>query len=109
MGVATAAHFGDDAYVLSWPSVESGALPLEGGVAVAFHKQIAAAANPEEKRRELEDQLRAARSPFARAESFSVHEMIDPRETRPMLCRWIELIQPRLQTLLGPVKFGIRP
>ena len=33
-GVATAAHYGQNAYVLAWPSVESGALPLEGGVAV---------------------------------------------------------------------------
>ena len=53
-GVATAAHFGDNAYVLSWPSVESGALPLEGGVAVAFHREIAAAEDPEAKRKEIE-------------------------------------------------------
>ena len=26
-GVAQAAHYGPDAYVLAWPSVESGALP----------------------------------------------------------------------------------
>ncbi len=108
-GVATAAHYGDEAYVLSWPSVESGALPLEGGVAVAFHREIAAAADPDTKRKELEDQLRGNRSPFARAESFSVHELIDPRETRPMLCRWIDWIQPKLEVLTGPVRFGIRP
>lgn len=63
-GVATAAHYGQNAYVLAWPSVESGALPLEGGVAVAFHREIAAAANPEAKRQEIEDRLRQARSPF---------------------------------------------
>ncbi|MFU8815759.1 MAG: acyl-CoA carboxylase subunit beta [Pseudomonadales bacterium] len=108
-GVATAAHYGDEAYVLAWPSVESGALPLEGGVAVAYHREIAAAADPDAKRRELEDALRANRSPFSRAESFSVHEIIDPRETRPSLCRWIDWIQPRLDTLTGPVRFGMRP
>ena len=54
-GVATAAHFGDEAYVLAWPSVESGALPLEGGVAVAFHREIAAAEDPGAKRREIEE------------------------------------------------------
>lgn len=108
-GVATAAHFGDEAYVLAWPSVESGALPLEGGVAVAFHREIAGAADPEAKRREIEERLRADRSPFARAESFSVHELIDPRETRPRLCRWVEWIQPQLDTLTGPVRFGMRP
>ena len=50
-GVATAAHYASNAYVLSWPSMESGALPLEGGVAVAFHREIAAAPDPEAKRR----------------------------------------------------------
>jgi acetyl-CoA carboxylase carboxyltransferase component len=34
-GVAAAAHFAPDAHVLAWPSAEGGALPVEGGVAVA--------------------------------------------------------------------------
>ncbi len=108
-GVATAAHYAPNAYVLAWPSVESGALPLEGGVAVAFHREIAAAQDPDAKRREYEEQLREGRSPFPRAESFAVHELIDPRETRPMLCEWIDWIQPQLETLVGPVRFGMRP
>jgi acetyl-CoA carboxylase carboxyltransferase component len=108
-GVATAAHYADDAYVISWPSMESGALPLEGGVAVAFHREIAAAEDPDAKRKELEDALRQNRSPFPQAESFAVHELIDPRETRPVLCRWIDWIQPQLDTLVGPVQFSIRP
>ena len=108
-GVATAAHYAPGNYVLAWPSVESGALPLEGGVAVAFHREIAAAENPEVKRRELEESIREARSPFPRAESFAVHELIDPRETRPTLCEWIDWIQPQLDNLVGPVRFGMRP
>ncbi|MCX2979450.1 propionyl-CoA carboxylase [Halieaceae bacterium IMCC14734] len=108
-GVATTAHFAPDNYVLSWPSVASGALPVEGGVAVAFRRVIAAADNPEQKRKELEDQLASARSPYPAAESFAVNDLIDPRETRPMLCQWVEDIQPRLQTLTTPVSFGFRP
>ena len=108
-GVATAAHYAPGNYVLAWPSVESGALPLEGGVAVAFRKEIADADNPDAKRREFEDKLREGRSPFPRAESFAVHELIDPRETRPMLCEWIDWIQPQLDSLIGPVRFGMRP
>lgn len=108
-GVATAAHYGEHAYVLAWPSVEGGALPLEGGVAVAFHREIAAADDPEKKRREIEDRLREARSPFPRAESFSVNEMIDPRETRPALCEWVDWIQPQLEQLTGEVHFPMRP
>lgn len=108
-GVATAAHYAPNAYVLAWPSVETGALPLEGGVAVAYHREIESAEDPVAKRAEIEERLRDARSPFPRAESFSVHELIDPRETRPILCNWIEWIQPQLDTLVGPVKFGMRP
>ncbi|MXW53213.1 MAG: propionyl-CoA carboxylase [Gammaproteobacteria bacterium] len=108
-GVATAAHYAPNAYVLAWPSVETGALPLEGGVAVAYHREIESAEDPIAKRAEIEERLRDARSPFPRAESFSVHELIDPRETRPILCNWIEWIQPQLDTLVGPVKFGMRP
>ena len=44
-------HFGNNPYVLAWPSSESGALPLEGGVAVAFAKEIASADNPDKKER----------------------------------------------------------
>ncbi|HZD26348.1 MAG TPA: carboxyl transferase domain-containing protein [Alphaproteobacteria bacterium] len=108
-GVAAAAHYGPDAFVLAWPSAEMGALPVEGGVAVAFRREIAAAADPEARRQELEDELAARLSPFPRAESFAVHELIDPRETRPALCDWIDWIGPRLEALRGPRRFSIRP
>ncbi|MEM6534639.1 MAG: carboxyl transferase domain-containing protein, partial [Pseudomonadota bacterium] len=108
-GVAQAAHYGPEAFVLAWPSAESGPLPVEGGVAVAFHREIAAAEDPDAKRRELEEMLAARQSPFPRAEAFSVHDLIDPAETRPMLCRWIDRIQPLLPPLLGPSSFSLRP
>jgi len=108
-GVAAAAHYGPDAYVLAWPSAELGALPVEGGVAVAFGREIAAHADPDARRAELEEQMAARLSPFPRAESFAFHELIDPRETRPALCDWVEWIQPRMQALKGPRSFGIRP
>jgi len=108
-GVAQAAHYGQDAYVLAWPSAEMGPLPVEGGVAVAYHREIAAAADPEAKRAELEKQLAAGQSPMPRSESFSLHDVIDPAETRSRLCNWIEWIQPILPSLLGPKSFPIRP
>ena len=85
-GVAAAAHFGPNAQVYSWPSAEGGALPIEGGVAVAFRREIEAAEDPDAKRRELEERLSRGRSPFPRAEAFGVHDLIDPRRTRPVLC-----------------------
>ena len=71
--------------------------------------QAAQAEDPDAKRRELEEMLAAKQSPFPRAEAFSVHELIDPRETRPMLCRWIDRIQPLLPPLLGPTALPYRP
>ena len=100
-GVAAAAHYGPNAHVLIWPSAESGALPIEGGVAVAFRREIAAAADPEKRRRELEEQLSKGKSPFPRAEWFSVHDLIDPRDTRPELCAWLEMCQPLLASRAG--------
>lgn len=108
-GVAGAAHFGPGGMVFAWPSAESGALPIEGGVAVAYRREIAEAADPEAKRREIEDRLAAQRSPYARAESFSVHDLIDPRRTRPVLCDWLDWIQPQLRDHRGSRAYTIRP
>jgi len=96
-GVAAAAHFGPQGHVLAWPSAESGALPIEGGVAVAFRREIEAADDPDARRSELEEAFAARRSPFPRAESFSVHDLIDPRETRSRLCRWLGHVWPLLR------------
>ncbi len=108
-GVAAAAHFGPEGTVFAWPSAESGALPIEGGVAVAFRREIDAAPDPAARRAELEEQLAAGRNPFARAEGFGVHDLLDPRETRPRLCEWLDVHAPLLESLRGPRSHGIRP
>jgi acetyl-CoA carboxylase carboxyltransferase component len=108
-GVAAAAHFGPEAYVLAWPSTETGALPVEGGVAVAFRREIAEAADPEARRAQLEAEFSKAKSPFARAEDFGVHDLIDPRRTRAALCAWLDLVYPLVDELLGPRAYTIRP
>jgi acetyl-CoA carboxylase carboxyltransferase component len=89
--------------------MEGGPLPLEGGVAVAFRREIESAPDPEAKRRELEEKMAARRSPFPRAESFGVHDLIDPRRTRSVLCDWLDWVQPRLREHTGPRSYTIRP
>ena len=108
-GVASAAHFAPNTYKLAWPSYEMGALPVEGGVAVAFHREIAKADNPEQKRRELEEKLLSERSPTPLMESFALHELIDPRDTRSKLCDWLDWVEPGLADLKGPTNWGYRP
>jgi acetyl-CoA carboxylase carboxyltransferase component len=109
MGLANYAHMPSNALVLAWPSAESGALPVEGGVALAFRHEINASADPAAKRLELEEHFAAQQSPFRRAEAFGVHDLIHPRETRGKLCDWIDLVQPLLKQQLGPPQFSYRP
>ncbi len=108
-GVAAAAHYGTDSYIIAWPSAEMGAVPAEGGVAVAFGREIAAAADPEARREELEKKMLMRQSASPRAESFSIHDLIDPRDTRALLCGWSDRVAPLLSDLTGPRRFGYRP
>ncbi|MEI6027492.1 MAG: carboxyl transferase domain-containing protein [Betaproteobacteria bacterium] len=95
---------------IAWPSAEWGSLPIEGGVVAAFRREIEAAPDPKAREAEIEAGLRANASPFRTAEAFGVEEIIDPRETRPILCRFIEAARGRMQTTLGPKpKAGVRP
>jgi methylmalonyl-CoA decarboxylase subunit alpha len=95
---------------LAWPSGEWGSLPVEGGVAAAFRREIQAADDPKAKEKELEEELRAYSSPFRTAEALAVEEIIDPRETRPLLCEYIAMAESRLKIGLGPrTKAGVAP
>lgn len=109
MGLGAYAHRPTGTYLLSWPSAESGALPVEGGVAIAFKREIEAAADPTAKRAELEEQFASLQSPFRQAEAFSVHDIIHPRETRARLVEWLAIVSPKLALELGPARFGYRP
>jgi acetyl-CoA carboxylase carboxyltransferase component len=94
----------------AWPSAEWGSLPVEGGVEAAYRREIAAAPDPEAKRQELEEKLAALRSPFRTAEAFGVEEIIDPRDTRPLLCHFVAIAYRLLATHLGPrTRTGMRP
>jgi acetyl-CoA carboxylase carboxyltransferase component len=95
---------------VAWPSAEFGSLPIEGGVAAAFKRDIQSAVDPAARQRELEEDLRTLASPFRTAEAFGVEDVIDPRETRAFLCRFIDAVQSRLKTDIGPkLKAGVRP
>ncbi len=91
-----------------WPSGEWGAIPVEGGVAAAYRRVIASAPDPEAKRRELEERLVGVRSPFRAGEGGDVTDMIDPRDTRPIICHFVKHMQPYLKRNAGP-KRSVRP
>jgi acetyl-CoA carboxylase carboxyltransferase component len=97
-GVGGATHRNDARHSLrvAWPSGSWGSLPLEGGIEAAYKRIIAEADDPEVKRAELLAQLQAVRSPFRTAESFLIEDIIDPADTRPVLCRWVRTAYHRL-------------
>ncbi|HJN93487.1 MAG TPA: carboxyl transferase domain-containing protein [Dehalococcoidia bacterium] len=91
-----------------WPSGEWGAIPIEGGVAAAYRRVIESADDPDAKRQELEERMVANRNPFKVAEAMEVLDIIDPRETRPLLCKFIQAAQPKLAQITGRTG-GVRP
>jgi acetyl-CoA carboxylase carboxyltransferase component len=74
----------------AWPSARWGSIPIEGGVAAAYRSDIAAAPDPDARREELEAYYHRIGSPFRTAEKFGILDIIDPRETRAILCDWVE-------------------
>ncbi len=110
-GVAGAGHGNADRLNLryAWPSADWGSLPIEGGVQAAYRRDIESSDDPGARRRELEDMLEQYRSPFRTAEAFGIEEIIDPRDTRPLLCEWVELAYEIIPSQLGPKSRTPRP
>jgi acetyl-CoA carboxylase carboxyltransferase component len=97
-------------FKIAWPSAQWGSLPVEGGVKAAYRREIEAATDPAQREKEIEEELRQLASPMRTAEAFAVEDLIDPRETRPYLCQFVDALQGRLATQLGPKpKYGVRP
>ncbi len=86
---------------VAWPSANWGSMHIEGGATAAYRREIEAAPDPEAKRQEIEDRLKALASPFRTAEAGNIEDIIDPRDTRPLLCDFIETAQGILRTQLG--------
>ena len=85
----------------AWVSGHWGSMHIEGGTSAAFRRVIESAADPEAKRRELEESFQRIASPFRTAEASGL-DLIDPRETRARLCDFVELAQGVIKTQLGP-------
>ena len=76
----------------------------------AYRREIESAPDPAQREREIEAELRLIGSPFRTAEAFAIEDLIDPRETRPYLCQFIDALQGRLRSQVGPkCKPGVRP
>src|SRR5665213_3376683 len=74
----------------AWPSARWGSVPIEGGVAAAYKREIEADDDPDGKREELEQFFHKVGSPLRTAERFGVVDVIEPAVTRSLLCDWVE-------------------
>ncbi|WP_042878646.1 acyl-CoA carboxylase subunit beta [Cupriavidus necator] len=108
-GVAAAGHqhMGRFNFRYAWPSANWGSLPIEGGLEVAYKAEIEGADDPVQKHAEIEQRVRSLTSPFRSAEAFVIEDIIDPRDTRTLLCEFANLAAPLRET--GISRFGIRP
>lgn len=108
-GIAAAGHQhqGRFAFRYAWPSAQWGSLPLEGGLEAAYRSEIEASPDPHAKRQEIEARLKRLSSPMRSAEAFNVEEIIDPRDTRCLLCEFANLAAPLRKP--GTTHFGYRP
>jgi acetyl-CoA carboxylase carboxyltransferase component len=108
-GVAGAANNKPGSYHLrvAWPSGDWGSLPIEGGIEVAYKAELAQSDAPDELLEDIKARLNRVRSPFRSAEFFEIEDIIDPRDTRSVLCRWVNLVQRTLRP--GRQAFTYRP
>ncbi|WP_411816279.1 acyl-CoA carboxylase subunit beta [Hyphococcus sp. DH-69] len=94
-GVAGAAMSDDTRfqYRFAWPSGDWGSLPMAGGLEVAYKSELEKADDPAAELQKIKSRLEKVSSPFRTAEQFLIEDIIDPRETRPLLCEFAQLAQ----------------
>lgn len=93
----------------AWPSGDWGSLPSRGGIEAAFRAHLDSVADRDAELDRLARRLDAVSSPFRTAEHFGVQDLIDPRDSRPLLCDWVQDAYRVLPEQTGRPSFGTRP
>ncbi len=73
-----------------WPAADVGGIPPEGGIEAAYKRQLAESADPAALRAEINARIESARGPIGPLNHFQIEEMVDPRDTRRLICEWAE-------------------
>jgi acetyl-CoA carboxylase carboxyltransferase component len=93
----------------AWPSGDWGSLPVRGGVEAAFRAHLQTAEDPAAEIERIRRALATLASPFRTVERFGVQDVIDPRDSRALLCDWVRNAYRVLPELTGRPSFGTRP
>jgi propionyl-CoA carboxylase beta chain len=84
-------------------------MQIEGAVDVAYRKEYEAAPNPAAQRQELIDGFYEKVNPLRAASGFGIDDVIDPADTRAVICRVLRFAQPRRESGMPPKFHGIEP
>jgi acetyl-CoA carboxylase carboxyltransferase component len=79
--------------IVAWPSAEISVMGPEGAVNIIFRKQIEASEDPDAMRAQMIDGIRKSIDPYIAAGNAMIDDVIDPRETRPVVVRALEMAQ----------------
>jgi len=94
--------------IVAWPTAEISVMGPEGGTNIVFRREIAAAGNPDEERARRVEQFRQLINPYMAAGAALIDDVIDPRETRPVLIRALEMARTK-QVQRPWKKHGVMP
>jgi acetyl-CoA carboxylase carboxyltransferase component len=93
----------------AWPNAEIAVMGAEGAVNILFQADVKAAADPAARRRELiDDYEEKFNNPYVAASRGLIDDVIEPRDTRRVLIRALELTLSKRERHL-PKKHGIAP
>ncbi len=79
--------------IVAWPSAEISVMGAEGAVEIIFRKQVEAADDPDAKKAELIAEFRKIIDVYIAAGNDMIDDVIDPRETRAVICRALEMAE----------------
>ena len=74
---------------VAWPAADVGGIPPEGGIEAAYKRQLAESPDPAALRAEINARIESVRGPIGPLNRFEIEEMIDPRDTRRLVCEWV--------------------
>jgi acetyl-CoA carboxylase carboxyltransferase component len=84
----------------AWPSAEIAVMGPQGAVNIIFRKELEAADDPETRRVELvEEYTERFANPYVAAERGYVDDVIDPADTRAVLCRSLAMLRTKQEKL----------
>jgi acetyl-CoA carboxylase carboxyltransferase component len=95
--------------VYAWPTAEIAVMGPDGAINIIFRKEIEAAKNKEKKREELVKEYREKfANPYVAAGLGYIDKVIFPRETRPLICSGLEMLESKRKSR-PPKKHGNIP